>query len=864
MARADPLAEYNRKRDFGSTREPRGRKGRTRRKDLAFLVQKHDATRLHYDLRLEWAGVLKSWAVTKGPSLDPADKRLAVMTEDHPMSYGDFEGIIPEKEYGGGTVMLWDQGTWEPLHDPEDGLQQGKLHFRLHGERMTGGWALVRMRRREGEKRDNWLLIKERDETAVPEGEDGDRIVEENMTSVVSGRKMEEIAADRDATWSSKSKPARKTAAKEKRRASASKRPAKAVRRTRKGAMPRFQKPQLATLVEEAPRGEGWLHEVKFDGYRLIAAIGGKGVILYTRSGLDWTDKFPDVAAALDGIDCDSALIDGEVMAADVSAGRSAFSALQRSIKGGEAKRFYAFDLLALDGEKLTEKPLIERKERLAALLETAPADGVLLYSEHVRGHGDAVFRSICKAGQEGIVSKRTDAPYRGARGRAWLKAKCTRRQEFVIGGYSASDKRGRPFASLLLGTYEDGKLVYRGRVGTGFSEDILADLGARMKKLKRKAMPFADVPRPQRRDATWIEPELVAEVDFTEMTDDGHVRHGAFLGLREDKEAAVVSLETKVSEIPPKKGAEKRASRASGSTGGGPAELLGIRISNPDRVVFPRQGVTKIDLAHYYAAAANRMLTYLKDHPVSLVRCPQGRAKQCFFQKHAGDGFPEEIARVPIRESSGETADYLAINSPEALIAAVQMSTMEFHIWGASTGNLEKPDRLVFDLDPDEGLAFKDVRQAAFDIRDRLEEIGLKSLPMVTGGKGVHVIVPLTRRAEWPEAKAFAKGVATEMAGEEPDRFVATMSKAKRKGRIFIDWLRNERGATAITPYSTRAREGAPVACPVTWDEFSDLEAANGFIISAMLERLEEDDPWRDSSGWRQSLTRKILNSVG
>ncbi|VVT26113.1 DNA ligase D [Rhizobium sp. EC-SD404] len=859
MASADPLSTYNAKRDFTRTGEPKGKKARTRKDKLRFLVQKHDATRLHYDLRLEWGGVLKSWAVTRGPSVDPGDKRLAVMTEDHPMSYGDFEGVIPKKEYGGGTVMLWDQGTWEPLHDPEEGLKEGKLHFNLHGERMTGGWALVRIKPRKGEKRDNWLLIKERDAVAESfEGETGDIITTANMTSITSGRSMEEIAASADAVWSSSEKPALKTAKAE---AAEAKRP----KRSSSIAMPDFEPPMLATLVDAAPEGEDWLHEVKFDGYRLMAAIGGKGVALYTRTGLDWTEKFPDVAKALEGLNCKSALIDGEVMASDIRDGGSAFSALQKAIKSGDAKRFFAFDLLSLNGKDLKKDPLIDRKTALSKLISESAASPVVQYSEHVRGHGPSVFRSICKAGQEGIIAKKADAPYRGRRGREWLKVKCTKRQEFVIGGYSKSDKRGRAFASLLLGTREGDKLIYRGRVGTGFTGDTLDELGALLKARTRKSMPFESVDAQFRRDAVWVTPDLVAEVDYAELTDDGHIRHGSYLGLREDKAADDITLESATSDKETDMSSEDEPVTPKGSARAKSAaseEVLGIKISSPYRVVFPKQGVTKIDLARYFAVAAERMLPIVAGHPVSLVRCPQGRTKQCFFQKHASDGFPAEIKRVPIKENSGDTEDYMVLDSAEALVAAVQMGTLEFHIWGSNMTDLEKPVRMVFDLDPDERLTFDDVREAAFAMRDRLADLKLQSVPMVTGGKGVHVIVPLQRRATWPEVKGFSKSFAAAFAEEEPDRFVATMSKAKRKGRIFIDWLRNERGSTAIAPYSTRSREGAPVATPVSWDELADLEEASAFRLHDMPARLEAPDPWADAAAWRQSLTKTMLKA--
>jgi bifunctional non-homologous end joining protein LigD len=837
MARRNPLSDYNEKRDFSATKEPRGKKARARRKGLSFVVQKHDATRLHYDLRLEWEGVLKSWAVTRGPSLDPSEKRLAVRTEDHPLDYGTFEGTIPKKEYGGGTVMLWDRGTWEPLHDPQEGLNAGKLHFIVHGERMKGGFALVRMRPRKGEKRENWLLIKERDETAS----ETDDLIDRYLTSVSTGRAMDEIAAGEDA---SEKKAAPKP---------------KAAKRADVLARPRFRKPQLATLVDEAPEGDDWLHEVKFDGYRLLAAFGKGGAALYTRSGLDWTEKFPSVARGIDTLDCRSALIDGEVMAEEISDGGSAFSALQKAIEAGKPMRFYAFDLLQLDGKDLTKLPLVERKEKLRELLARS-VDPALQYSEHVTGNGRHVFEEICRAGQEGIVSKRVDQPYREGRGRSWLKVKCTRRQEFIIGGYSVSEKKSRPFASLLMGTMEGDRLVYRGRVGSGFSQDVLEEVAKALKANARKSSAFDSVPREMKRSARWVEPVLVAEVDFAEFTDDGHIRHGVFLGLREDKAAKEVVLEGLGPEEEQMEDAKRSSSRRTGS---GEPEVLGVRISSPDRIVFPKQGVTKLDLARYHAVAAERMLAHLAHRPVSLLRCPQGRVKQCFFQKHAGDGFPDAVRRIPITDKSGVSEDYMEIVDAKGLVAAVQMGTMEFHIWGSRTDMLEKPDRLVFDLDPDEGMAFERVKKAAFDTRDKLSSLGLSSLAMVTGGKGIHVIVPLSRRAEWPQAKAFAKALAQDMADAEPERFVATMSKARRKGRIFIDWLRNERGSTAIAPYSTRARENAPVAAPVTWDELADLDAANSFQMHDMLERLEAPDPWKGSEKWRQSLTRKVLDSL-
>ncbi|MDR6758882.1 DNA ligase D [Mycoplana sp. BE70] len=611
------------------------------------------------------------------------------------------------------------------------------------------------------------------------------------------------------------------------------------------------------------------MNEVKFDGYRLMAAIGDGRVTCYTRNGLDWTEKFPDIATALSELDCESALIDGEAVA--VGGEGSQFSALQRALKHGGQTVLYAFDLLHLDGKDILRTPLWERKALLKSLL--AGSDGrILKFSEHVRGHADEVYRSMCRAGQEGIVAKRADDAYRSGRVGSWLKVKCTRRQEFVIGGYTPSDKRSRPFASILLGTFEKDRLIYRGRVGTGFNDETLAELAALFAKRVREASPFASVPKEYARGTFWLEPDLVAEVDFAEFTDDGHVRHGSFQGLRKDKEARTVVLEQ------PKKDAAKAAPRgksspASGRAGANAAApskpspkgnvVVGVSISHPERVLFKEGNITKLDLARYYEAAAPRMLQHAARHPVSLVRCPSGDIAHCFFQKHAGDGFPEEIKQVPIRESSGETENYMAITDEKSLVAAVQMGTLEFHIWGATADKLEQPDRIIFDLDPDESIGFEEVKQASVELRDVLAAVGLQTVPMVTGGKGVHVIVPLVPKAGWDDVKTFAKALSQRLADARPDRYVTTMSKAKRKGKIFIDWLRNERGATAVAPYSTRARKGGPVATPVSWTELAALEAADAFTISVVLQRLEETDPWAETRKWKQSLTDRIVSAA-
>ncbi|MCL3882927.1 DNA ligase D [Marivita sp. GX14005] len=800
----DRLAAYNAKRDFNQTGEPAGKPGKLRKDGLAFVVQKHAATRLHYDFRLEWDGVLLSWAVTKGPSPDPGEKRLAVRTEEHPLDYGSFEGTIPKGQYGGGTVMLWDRGTWEPQGDVAEGLEKGKLKLTLQGERMRGGWAMVRMR--GGEKRENWLLIKERDDYAQ---DDPDALTGGFDRSVKTGREMSDIADEKEVSDIADAAPERGK------------------------ALPKFQKPQLATLVDEAPEGEDWIHETKFDGYRCLAALGKGGTRLYTRSGKDWSDRFAALEHAFDPLPCDAALIDGEVMARKVSG--SAFSSLQKALSEGDPLVFFAFDLLSLDGEDLTGAPQMDRRERLARLLSGVPKDGPLRMSEHVEGHGPEVFAKACEAGAEGIISKRIDAPYRGKRTRNWRKVKCTRRQEFVIGGYSPSDK-DRPFASLLLGTWEDETLRYRGRVGTGFDAEAFETLAAAF--TPRKTPPFDDVPKDVAKHATWLRPELVAEVDFTEFTADGHIRHGSYLGLREDKAAREVSMER------PK----------------GDSDISGVRISSPDREVFPEAGCTKRDVACHYDRVGERMIEIAGRRPLSLLRCPDGIAGDCFFQKHAGKGWPDALQRVAIEEKDGKTADYLYATRTEALVAAAQMGTIEFHIWGAKVDRLERPDRLVFDLDPDEGLGWPEVRGAAVEMRDALADLGLASVPMVTGGKGVHVCLHLRRSHDWDFVKGFAKTLAHVMAAAAPKRYVATMSKAKREGRIFVDWLRNERGQTAVAPYSLRARTGAPVAVPVTWDELERLKAPNVFSMGAMRERLEEPCPYLDAMDDLQSLTQDTV----
>lgn len=780
----DPLQLYNSKRDFNKTAEPSGKRSKVR--GNSFVVQKHDATRLHWDFRLEIDGVLKSWAVTKGPSLNPDDKRLAVRTEDHPLNYGSFEGTIPKGQYGGGTVMLWDHGTWAPIKGKSaKDLDEGHLHFTLDGERMRGEWLLVRIKGKPKEKRENWLLRK------IDDGYAGssDELVERGLTSVTTGRTMQDIAAGNTA-------PKAKAAAKGK-------------------APPKFEAPQLATLVDHVPDGGEWLHETKYDGYRALIAVGGGKAKLYTRSGLDWSDKFPRLVKAASALDVRSALIDGEIVVLD-KAGNPSFGALQDAIKTGDPDTlFFAFDLLALDGTDLKKLPNIERKDRLRPII---PAIGPFQFAEHIMGSGEQLLAAMCEAGLEGIVSKRADAPYRGKRTQAWLKVKCTLRSEYVIVGWTDSSATKRGFGALLMAA-KDGKMLrYAGKVGTGFDDKTIAVLRKELDAIPADKA-AVEIPGAARRGAHYVKPKLVAEVAYGSLTDDGILRHASFIGLRTDKKAKDVKVE-RTAPVP--------VTRA-------------VKISNADRVIFPEADITKGELADYYEAMAALVLTTTAGRPLSLVRCPQGRARQCFFQRHGADNLGDSIRTVDVLGKDGKTRAYMYIEDKTGLLECVQMGTIELHGWGAKADDIEQPDRMIFDLDPDEGLDFDDVRKAAVDLKQQLADLGLVSFPMLSGGKGLHIVVPLTPNAKWPEVTDFSHRFANALAGAHPDRYTATMSKSKRKGRIFIDWLRNQRGSTAILPYSVRARPGAPVAAPIAWSEVGTVIGGGHFTLedrTALLER--------------------------
>ena len=849
--RRDSLAPYRAKRDFGRTAEPSGTGTVSTSPRLRFVVQRHDATRLHYDFRLELDGAFKSWAVTKGPSLDPKMKRLAVEVEDHPLDYGDFEGTIPKGQYGGGTVQLWDRGYWLPVGDPHEGLARGDLKFTLAGERLSGSWVLVRMKRdreRGGGKRTNWLLIKHRDEVSK-DGSD-DAVLEENETSVASGRTLREIAIGggkaptpfmtsrrrtAGAVWDSKKKGGGDTAVA----------PEPKATRKKVRAMPDFVEPQLTKLVDRAPSGPGWVHEIKLDGYRLQLRVENGKATLKTRKGLDWTRKFRAIAEVAGQLpDC---MIDGEACALD-PAGAPDFASLQAALSDGRSEDliYFAFDLMFAGGEDLRHLPLVERKARLEALLGgLKDKRKQIRYVEHLETAGDAVLASACHMHLEGIVSKRLDAPYQSTRSGTWTKAKCRGGQEVIIGGWTQD---GRKLRSLVAGVYRGegthAKLVHVGRVGTGFSEAVMRTLLPELKKVESRTSPFAVGASPRREaNLHWARPELVAEIEFAGWTGDGNVRHAAFKGLRADKPAEEIEAEK------PSKPEKTRVARPKPGASG-PAVVMGVTISHPDKPLWPDETppITKIELARYFEAVADWMMPHLEGRPCSLVRTPDGiKGDQKFFQRHVMPGGSHLITEVKV---SGDRKPYVQLDRKEALAAVAQIGATELHPWNNQPGVPDLPGRLVFDLDPAPDVGFDAVIKAALDLRKRLEKLGLATFCKTTGGKGLHVVTPLTndrKSPDWDAAKAFAKEVCRRLADAEPERYLITMAKKDRTGRIFLDYLRNDRTSTAVAPLSPRARDGATVSMPLEWSQVRAGLDPGRFTLRTVPALLRKSKAWRD-----------------
>lgn len=1015
------LSTYWAKRNFDRTAEPRGRQ--SRRSGRAFVVQKHDASRLHYDFRLELDGVFASWAIPKGPSLDPGVKRLAMQTEDHPLDYGDFEGVIPEGEYGGGTVLLWDRGTWQPEGDAEEMFGKGRLTFELHGEKLNGRFHLVRSASRAGKgKKDerSWLFFKGRDDAAVP-GSDA-LVLEERPLSVASGRDIDAIAADPDHVWTSKANAERGRANGGAEGASVGERVATLAKRTdvERRPLPDFVEPQLATLVSEPPGGDDWLHELKLDGYRILARIEAGHAQLFSRRGHDWTTRLPSIASALGRVEGGPGWLDGEVVVLDEN-GVSNFQRLQGSMLAGRDVGcvYFVFDAPFLGGHDLRGMPLVERKALLAAALKGAPPERLRL-CDHVRGQGEAVFARAREMHLEGIVSKRADAPYTSGRGRAWLKIKSLARQELIIVGYTQPARSRGHLGALLLGVRDGERLVYAGKVGTGFTHAMLEELARKLAPLERDDSPLTETPRGAGlRDVRWVEPRLVAEIAFTEWTRDGLIRHGSFQGLREDKVADEVGRELPAAEAVPlrrrsadtkpratakspttaktratakppatakprvvansrpaekrvrrvsddakrttRSAAKRRTEKAAGAstaaaaregrapkpsaqatrssaasrelkrassrdatrsrtaskstspsraqkparsaaprrassssratardarvdggltasrraaararpTGMPEAKAASVpvlsldpsrlEVTHPERILYPEQGITKRDLMIYYARVAPWMLRFVVERPLMLVRCPEGTEGDCFHQKHPGRGMPRAVGQVQVPQKRGPEAN-LVIHDVEGLIGLIQMGALEIHTWGARIENIECPDQLVLDLDPDDGLPWERVVEAAHALRARLDAHGLTSFLRGTGGKGLHIVTPIVADTPWEEAKQFTLDLASAMVSAEPGRYVATMTKQKRRGKIFIDYLRNGRGATAVASYSSRARAGAPLALPISWEELDGGQYRPGaFQLTTIEKRLARyRDPWADFEDARARLPRR------
>jgi bifunctional non-homologous end joining protein LigD len=825
-ARGHDIATYRARRDFSVTSEPPP-KDAHRSAGGIFVVQKHAARRLHWDLRLEHDGVLWSWAVPKGPSLDPGDKRLAVHVEDHPLDYADFEGRIPAGQYGAGTVEIWDRGTWQPMGDPAEGMRDGELKFRLDGQRLHGGFVLVRLKPRAGERAESWLLIKEHDAAEHP-------------------------GADAAALEVATPDPSKRT----RRKTAATKPPApRAVR----AEMPATQAPQLATQVAHPPAGTNWLGEVKFDGYRLLAFVDGGGTRLITRNGHDWTARLSRVAALFDAFAGQRAILDGELVALRAD-GVSSFGDLQEALKHGRdgSLVFYAFDLLYLDGWDLRPCRLDARKALLRGLIKWR---GNLRYSDHHEGQTDALQREACAMGLEGIVCKRADAPYENRRTSTWVKVKCEEREEFIVLGYTPPGGTRQGIGSLQVG-YRDpeGRLQYAGGVGTGFSDDELAALRRRLEALKAPAPEGLLYGGDEKPDAhvIWVRPELVAEIRFIGWTNAGRIRHSVFLGLREDKPAAEVVRPIVAPEAPrtPVRGAPRpRIVRASApakeraamarptivrAKSAARETLAGISLSHPDKELWP--GITKRDLADYWLAISGHALPGIAHRPLALVRCPDGIAGQHFFQKHAHTSFP-----AAIREGSADGAPYLVLDDGAGLVAAAQAAAIELHAWGATEADPLHADRLVFDLDPGEGVAWAEVVAAAQDVRNRLARFGLAAFPRTTGGKGLHIVVPVAPHADWPAVREWCHRFATRMEADARDRYIASVPKAKRVGRILVDWLRNGLGSTAVASFSPRARPGATVATPIDWRELRTLTDPAVFNLRTVPDRLgrQKRDKW-------------------
>jgi len=887
------LERYRSMRDFSITHEPaRSVKATASRVKLPFVIQKHAASRLHYDFRLGWNGVLKSWAVAKGPSYYPKDKRLAVQVEDHPIEYGGFEGIIPQGQYGGGTVMLWDEGTWEPqaeYPDVDAGLRNGSLKFILHGEKLQGKWALVRMKDKVPNQKHNWLLIKEHD--FFERGETDTPITEEAPNSVVTERTLEQIAHSEDHVWGSK-KAAKKSAQKRDQPSLFPKRrllqkeslktstppTAKQQQSTQslssdlrsypRESLPDFIAPQLAIQIDQAPVGEGWLHELKLDGYRIQAHKNGSSVHLYTRTGLDWTHRMKSTAEGVATLPVHSAILDGEVVVLSEN-GTTNFADLQASFSDGgkHSRTYFVFDLLHADGHNLRNAQLIERKQLLAEILANTPVG--IGFSEHINANGASVFNRACELHAEGIVSKLAAGQYKSGRTSEWVKVKCVQEQEFVVGGFTLPSNGSLGIGALLLGYYEKGRLIYAGRTGTGFTQKSSRTLRDQADKLRTAKCHFQNVPRDAQKGVIWLKPTLVVQVRFATWTADCLVRQASFQGLREDKPAKDVRREIPV--FLGRKSTTKEAHHAirdaSAATTLSPApekkakRQSAIRLTHPDKVLDEESGLTKQQLADYYWQIADYLLPEITNRPLSLVRCPEGSGKPCFFQKHTSVMLPPGVETIDIRDKSGKVEPYITISTKEALAGLAQMGVLEVHPWGAQNTDLEHPDRMIIDLDPDASVTWRTLADSAKEVHALFRKFGVESFLKSTGGKGLHVVVPMDPKHSWQEIKNTAREIALYLERKQPSLYISKSSKAARSGRIFVDYLRNERGATAVAAFSPRARLGVNVAMPLSWSELDAKERPIFQVVDfeTWKPRLRRS-PWKKMPLIHQHIEMEIL----
>lgn len=825
----DKLSSYRQKRNFQLTPEPQGKTRRVS-KQLRFVVQKHDARRLHYDFRLELNGALKSWAVPKGPSLDPSDKRLAVHVEDHPLDYADFEGVIPPKQYGAGTVIVWDRGQWLPQGDPVESYQAGKLKFQLKGEKLSGSWTLVRTRLKGSADKEQWLLIKERDAAARPAAQYD--VTEALPNSVITAK-----VGVADTKKRSDNSPAPQLTS---------------LRGVKKSTLPKLLAPQLATLVESAPNSNSWSYEVKFDGYRLLARVSGKDVKLYTRNGHDWSGKLSAHVQAFEALGLASAWLDGEIVVI-ADSGVPSFQALQNAFdteRTGSIQMFL-FDLPYLNGYDLRSMPLHERRALLRAVLDKNRSP-VLRFSEDFAEAPSDILAVACKLSLEGVIGKQRDAPYVSGRSKTWIKLKCRQRQEFIVGGYTAPQGSRSAFGALLLGVNDtEGNLRYAGRVGTGFDEKLLRSVFAELQPLHVSRPAFVNPPRGRMAQGVqWVGPKLVAEVSFAQWTDEGIVRQAAFHGLRVDKPAQVIGREQSMTIAPEKKA---RGSRRATSD-----VMAGVTITHPDRVIDQSSGVTKIELARYYETIAAWLLPHLSARPVALLRAPEGIAGEQFFQKHMEKRTIPKIRMLDRKLDPGHEP-LMVIDSAEVLVGAAQMGMIELHTWNATATSIERPDRIIFDLDPDPSLSWSRMVEAATLTKALLDELSLRSFVKTSGGKGLHLVVPLARRHSWDGVKRFSQAVAEQLATTIPARFSAKMGPKNRINKVFVDYLRNRRGASTVAAYSARARPGMAVSTPIDWDELAGLKGSDQWTIRTIASRLEnlKHDPWEQYAQARQSLSR-------